>query len=300
MSFVCGSVRSRCESAGRRKVKNPTNHNPNRRSRSRRGRSISRFKLVTRAIGLFLLLTAIGIGAHRLFLTNSDFAVAELEVETDGSLTQERILRFADLETGGNIFQVDLRKIQSKLTSHPQVETASVERVLPHTLRIRVAERQVVARLSVPHLGIMPNHWGLDRKGVPVRLENLSDELPIVHADIASRIQSGIPVDLAPIRTAAQVAGVWNSPHQPILAFEINSPYSVEAIFGEGLQVTFATTNLKQQLDRLGSILEMAAARNQQVATVNLLPQKNIPVTFKGITPKSVKPPSPLLPVSGN
>lgn len=51
-----------------------------------------------------------------------------------------------------NLFALDLARIKRDLELAPAIQSAAVERVLPHTLKIRVTEREPVAQIVVPSL----------------------------------------------------------------------------------------------------------------------------------------------------
>ena len=68
--------------------------------------------------GLFL---GVRFGAKRLFFENPDYRLSQIEVQTDGTLQREQILKGADLREGENIFSVNLARVQEHLLQLPQV-----------------------------------------------------------------------------------------------------------------------------------------------------------------------------------
>src|SRR5881392_1572526 len=52
------------------------------------------------------------LGAKRLFFENPDYRLSQIEVQTDGTLQREQILKAADLREGENIFSVNLARVQ--------------------------------------------------------------------------------------------------------------------------------------------------------------------------------------------
>ena len=52
------------------------------------------------------------------------------------------------------------------------------------------------------------------------------------------------------------------------------------AKFTNDLSVTFGYDELGQQIDRLLKVIDHSSERNLRLGTVNMLPRKNVPVTF--------------------
>jgi len=80
---------------------------------------------------------------------NPAFAIRQIEVRTDGYLTRETILHWADVGPGDNLMALDLNHIKRRLERIPVIATASLERILPDVLRVKVAERRPVARVTM-------------------------------------------------------------------------------------------------------------------------------------------------------
>src|ERR1041384_6797629 len=87
-------------------------------------------------------------GARRLFFENPDYALSTIDVQTDGSLPREQILKVADLREGENIFAVNLGSVHDRLQQLPQVDEVQIVRKLPGEIDIRVIERKPIAWIS--------------------------------------------------------------------------------------------------------------------------------------------------------
>src|SRR5450631_2779548 len=59
--------------------------------------------------GLYL---GVRFGAKRLFFENPDYRLSQIEVQTDGTLQRDQILKTAGLREGENIFSMNLAHIQ--------------------------------------------------------------------------------------------------------------------------------------------------------------------------------------------
>ncbi len=108
--------------------------------------------VLSRVILVTVLCGAVYIGtreaARRLFFENRDYQLKTIEVQTDGTLQREQILRAADLREGENIFSMNLARVHDGIQDLPQVDDVEVVRKLPGEIDIRVVERKPVAWLT--------------------------------------------------------------------------------------------------------------------------------------------------------
>jgi len=87
-------------------------------------------------------------GAKRFFFENADYQLRTIELQTDGTLQREQILKVADLHEGENIFSVNLGRVRDSVQRLPQVDEVEVVRKLPGEIDIRVVERKPVAWIT--------------------------------------------------------------------------------------------------------------------------------------------------------
>src|SRR5580765_3282654 len=92
--------------------------------------------------GLYVLWCVGEWTLDRLVYKNHSFAIQQVEVQTDGVIAHEQLRRWAGAKLGDNLFALDLARVKRDLELVPCINSVSVERVLPRTLRIRVSERE--------------------------------------------------------------------------------------------------------------------------------------------------------------
>lgn len=100
--------------------------------------------LVKILVGVLLVISTASVlawGAHRYALTTPRFAIDEIVVEGTRRLTREQVLSLSGVQSGDNIFQVDLEEVEVALLENPWVLSARVLRRLPGSLRIELTER---------------------------------------------------------------------------------------------------------------------------------------------------------------
>lgn len=84
------------------------------------------------------------------FLANwSLFRINRLEIKGLVRLSQEEVLKTADIGVSDNIFAVDVADIGRRLEAHPWISRAFVYRRLPDTLVIKIEEEVPVALTAV-------------------------------------------------------------------------------------------------------------------------------------------------------
>src|ERR1051326_2873530 len=109
----------------------------------------------TIALSGYLLWRIGGWTMDRLVYENQAFSIAEIDLQTDGVIATEQLRRWACIKKGQNLLALDLARVKRNLELVPFVQSVSVERILPHTLRIRVCEREPIAQVMVSrtHIG---------------------------------------------------------------------------------------------------------------------------------------------------
>ncbi|MGB9792177.1 MAG: cell division protein FtsQ/DivIB [Thermacetogeniaceae bacterium] len=70
------------------------------------------------------------------------FAVQRIEVEGLQRLTRSELIQESGLSKGQNIFRIDTNQVKKRLQKDPLIEQVAVKRFLPHTVIIRIKERQ--------------------------------------------------------------------------------------------------------------------------------------------------------------
>ncbi len=86
--------------------------------------------------------------ARQSMLELSYFQVSAVRVRGNRHVATEEILSRLKLRTPVNILQLDLEELASRITPHPWISSASIQRQLPFSLLITVQEREPFALLK--------------------------------------------------------------------------------------------------------------------------------------------------------
>ncbi len=245
------------------------------------------------------VLGGIAFGAKRilnaLFFANADYAVKAIEVSSDGNLTRESILRAAKVSEGKNIFSISLPKVQEELSALPQVEESRIQRILPNRLVISIQERRPVAWVVPRETNIgsfnFENAYLVDRRGILLKTKSLAPEylgLPLIVGVDTSNCQAGQPLEQDDVKAALDLirssAEILQGRFQ-IQSIDVSKTYCLTVTDKQHASVTFSTDEIESQLHRLGNVLNFCDKNSRELQTVNLMAQRNVPVTFVQETP---------------
>lgn len=171
------------------------------------------------------------IAGKVLFTGNSLFSLRSLEIVVDpkAEITPQLIREYAKVKPGVNIFAVPVKEIRAEfLRDMPNIKTIEIRRQLPDTLRIRVIEREPIARLGRTG-GLVVDNDGF----VFVKKTEL-DRLPVVYGHKGARLSPGGQVK-GFTYAAVQVLDACNDP-----AFEIIDIASVDVSGREDITLWLA------------------------------------------------------------
>lgn len=266
------------------------------RSRSATQHRNRRVLVVLSKIALVLVLS-FGVylgareGAKRFFFDNPDYRLKTIDVQTDGTLQRAQILTTADLKEGQNVFRVNLARVQERLLELPQVDEVQVVRKLPGQIDIKVIERRPVAwitrekQISDPFSSEAA--FLVDARGVLMKEKKLLPEylgLPLISGCTSESLEAGKVVDSFETKAALELLRLstrsFMQTRFQIREIDLSKGYCLFVTDKNRTQVTFGFDRIDAQLQRLEQFLIYCDDSKQELATVNLLVQRNIPVTF--------------------
>jgi cell division septal protein FtsQ len=265
-------------------------------------------------LGLYLIWRTGEFALNRFVYENPDFAIQTVEVQTDGVISPDELRRWSGVRIGSNLIALDLAAVKRNLALASVISAVSIERVLPHTLKIRVSERTPVAQVNVPLTdaagGIALSVYQLDAGGNVMRpldprertipVLQMDTQLPVITGLDFSQLQPGRCVDSSPTQAALRLIATFR--HSPMAGLvdlrrvDISAPAVIVVTTGQGGQITFSLDNLEQQLRRWRGIYDWGAQRGKVIASVDLAVENNVPVNWvvanaaPVATPAKVKP----------
>ena len=247
-----------------------------------------------------ILLTVVGcaglaiggrIAAMRLFFENPDYQLNRIDVQTDGTLQRDQILKAADVREGVNIFSVNLSTLQDRLQQLPQVDEVQVQRKMPSEIDISIVERKPVAwitsdkSLSDPFASDAA--FLVDGRGVLMKQKKLLPEylgLPLITGCTSESLEAGKVVESFEAKSALELLRLstrsFMQTRFQVREIDLSKGYCLLVSDKNHTRVTFGFDDLEAQLQRLEQFLVFSDDSKRELETVNLLVQRNIPVTF--------------------
>jgi cell division septal protein FtsQ len=249
------------------------------------------FKIILVAALLGVSYAGARAAAKRLLFENPDFQLKTIELQTDGTLQREQVLKTADLHEGENIFNVNLARVHDRIQQLPQTDEVQVVRKLPGQIDIRVVERKPVAwmtsekEISDPFAS--DGAFLVDARGVLMKQKKLLPEylgLPLIVGCSNESLEAGKIVESPEAKTALELlrlsAGSFLQMRFQIREIDVSKGYCLMVTDKNRARVTLGFNDLETQLRRLEQFLVYCDDSKQELGTVNLLVQRNIPVTF--------------------
>ncbi len=249
---------------------------------------------------------------RKLVYENTAFAITEVDARTDGDIVPEQIRRWAGVKPGENLMAIDLVRVKRDLELVPVIQSVSVERVLPHTLRIRVTEREPIAQVNMPRarpgggLDVAVVHLDVEGYVMPPldpRLRTspfnqLEEPLPVLTGVNALELQGAkkrieAPQVLAALALIHQFRESAMATAVDLKRVDVASPQILITTTSQGSEITFGLQDFEQQLLRWREVYEKGLQYNKAIASLDLAVTNNTPARWMEA---SLQPPSPVTP----
>ncbi len=247
------------------------------------------------------------LGLNRLVYENKAFSIRSVEVETDGDISVDYLRRWAGVKSGANLLALDLARVKRDLELVPSIHSASVERILPGTVRIRVTERVPLAQVNVPRRsasgGVEMAAYHLDEAGYVIlpldprqrssSASQVPEQYPLITGLSMNEVQAGRRIEVPQVQAALQLILAFDrssiSGFADIHYIDVSNPGILVASTTQGSEITFALDRFDQQLRRWHEVFEMGQRLGRSIATLDLAIPNNIPARWMEA---SVAPPA--------
>ena len=248
--------------------------------------------------GLYLFWRCGEWALNKFIYENQDFAIEHIDVQSGGNISEDQLRRWSGVKLGQNLIALDLAAVKRNLQMASAIDSASVERILPHTLKIRVTERAAVAQVDVPRAagetGISITVFQLDSNGYVMQpldpqqsivpLAQMSSSLPFVTGVSVLQLQPGHRIEAPEVLAALKlVAALPRSPMAGLADLQrvdVSSPRVFVVTTVDGSEITFGLDHLDEQLARWREIYDLGQRMNKMIASVDLAVANNVPVRW--------------------
>lgn len=258
------------------------------------------FKLGVAMLAMVGVGFGLSYGWKKLFVENDEFLVSQVNLTTmEGEetkfLTHERVMSRCGIDANETIFSIDTDELEDLLLELPEITGAKVSRRLPGILKIEVTERRPVAWVACRSLGIKERSrergFLVDDKNVPFACDSeelwkYAESLPVVMARAAEKneIVEGEPISheglgyaLDLVKLADETLTGVEKPAWVVVKDEI----MLEMKTLGGVVAILSYFDQKRQLESLSKLTSHAREQGKDLAQVNLIPRRFVPVHYR-------------------
>jgi cell division septal protein FtsQ len=248
--------------------------------------------------GLVLaMIVAVGVSLHfgielvlsRVLYTNPRYVLNRIEIEPRGHFSERQIRQAAGLEPGENLWTLNLRQITRDLEKLPYVSSAKVERHFPDTVSILIHERVPVVKIVGLNIDLGTREpFYLDRDGVVLKPRQ-DETVPLLPeiiglTDAQAELEPGMKLEQPSLKCAMEILDDIDHSQLhtsiTIRTIDVRNPISITMTTRQEMAITFRFDYIDQQLQRLLQIVNDPQFQQRPIATVDLTPDSNVPVTF--------------------
>jgi cell division septal protein FtsQ len=246
-----------------------------------------------------------------LVYENPAFALKDLDLQTDGILSTNQIRSWAGIKGNENLLAMDLANVKAKLERIPYIQFVSIERVLPHTLRIRVIEREPVVQIYASRPGgslALPVVYQLDAEGCVMPLleprqrsippNPAAEQLPLLTGARITELQPGKFLDGPQVRAGIQLMLAFERSQMAqfvdIKTIDVSPSEVISVTTGQGAGITFGLNDMDQQMRRWYAVYDMAQRTGKGIFSLDLAVANGIPM--RDVAANSLPPTPPKLP----
>jgi cell division septal protein FtsQ len=251
-----------------------------------------------------------------LIYENDAFAIQQIDVQTDGVLTPDTIRAWARVRPGQNLMALDLMRVKRNLESQPPIQFVALERMLQHTLKITVTEREPVAQsiVTMVHPGGVTDQavYDFDEDGYVMKPLDphwrtapppASERLPILVGVPPGEPHLGQQVISPAIRAALALVGAFD--HSPMTGLveieriDVSQPDILKVTTSQKAEIIFSLSHFDTQLRRWRLIYDQFQKSGKAIASLDLSISNNLPVhlvaaaSVPPVAPRALQPSRP-------
>jgi len=257
------------------------------------------FRKLTRAALVLALIGGAAWAGHEVFqqglVKNKEFRLQVVELTPNPALDERRLIKIAGIDINGSLFECDADEIEASIRALPEVAVASVRREFPGTLVIGVIARKPFAWVASASQGIPARDpdTGLvvDRNGIafqcPPALLDTATRLPVIQiGEGGEAMAAGKRVthpEFDRLKRLYKVAcEEIPGAEEWVYSLRQSREWSLEMLSRDGTVASFGLGDHERQMKDLKAALDHARDKDQQIASIELIPERNIPVVLRG------------------
>ena len=276
---------------------------------------IACFKMLFRSfkpLCLLALLAIVGLGIRQgvcwALYDNPDFRLQVVDLNPNAAIDELDFAKLTGINLRANLFRLDREALTKCLTNLPQLADAQVQRQLPGTLVVRVTARTPRAWIACPTAGLPATRVA---GGILVDDHDIAYPCPPRQLETAATL----PIIVLPARDKQPIA-VGKKILQPELqrclrlltsanasdpeaahwidSIQQANAWSLWLTTSGGTVATLGLSDHARQVANLRAAIKHAEIKGYAMATINLIPKENVPITIASAhLPPPVTAPDP-------
>ncbi len=253
----------------------------------------------------------------KTFLENPDYELRIIKLSPNNALNEVDIVTIGGIELNQSIFGISMSDVEDRLRARPEIITVAVKRELPGTINVDLQVRQPFAWIECSARGMKArtreNGYVIDREGIlypcPAMQYDAAVLLPviIVGAEDANLLEPGKSIETKMMKRSIRLLTMAEKATQSQLPWiDSVQPYQAWAMkvwTRDGIEAIFGLEDHQTQMENLLLSMKHAHAKGLQIASINLIPDRNLPVILRakdGSAPLRVRPQGPAGNLSGD
>lgn len=257
------------------------------------------FGRCTKWLLLLGVLTASGYAVwnyyQRSYVQNPDYELRVIKLTPNTALNEGDVVAITEMPLNTSIFGIDIDDAEERLRQRPEVLHASVRRELPSTISIDLKERIPYAWIECPSRDMQARSrdrgFLIDRDAhlypcPPMQYEAaLALPVIVISSDESARLENGKKITAKSLQRALHLLDIAEQTTQSSLPWidriQPHQRWAMKVWTRDGIEVTFGLDDHQRQMQDLLVSMEHAAGKGMQIASINLIPQRNIPVVLR-------------------
>lgn len=249
------------------------------------------------------------LGFREAFYKNPEFQLKTILLNENPILDEAELGKIVGINPPPNIFEIDLARLETQLMSLPGVASVTVDRQVPGTLAVSLISRTPRAWIHCPEAGLTEvRRTGAmlvdqDRTAYPCPLKQLDSamRLPAIQLPVSELfpIHAGLKLQHPELSHCFwlldAVAKADEQSIQWIDTIRQVNEWSLQLTTHQGTEATFGLGDHARQIQNFRAAMNHATDRGYTIKTINLLPERNVPITLASetVAPRAIPVPVP-------
>ncbi len=232
--------------------------------------------------GCGALLSFFGIKVYHYMTTDPSFMINNIIIENNITVTEKEILNAIGLCKGLNIFKANAKEYIEKISTFPNIKSATVVKQFPDTIVIKVQERTPIFQF------LNGCYFFIDEEGIVLaKMSQKPDPaLPIVQGVHIPEVCFGAKMEQEQLNIALKAVDAYNhskvKTNLAIQNFDISQPDNIVIQMESGNYISIGNSDFVYKFIKLNQILQDLHKKNLVFQTIDLR-FENVPVILRNM-----------------